>query len=501
MPNRAAATIAERLALWSSESTVKSSRNRDYRDIPSDRRPPGLPTPCPRHGYKTRQCQDCDIVSCWACNNDAQPLGVLYLCPSCMTKRHAAQQSQHNIIDATKFSQQCFHGAKFRDTAKPVRPRTQNKKSGIVARAQQWAARDCGYRAFVDEMLPELLVDRFIELRMLGEHDIICPEGPVLASTIEKDLAAMRSWRDETMTSLQTWMPDTTETLAIDRALQFAKDNCILRKPGRIPPAVFLLLDFVAEFATHDITFHREAALYILGLVTTFLRPTALVSTWFDPVYLLLDTRTQVLQTHQVTARFERLLFFLDEDGDAALRILPTPGTEKNAPKGPLRPPDINPEQARSISTTRFVTNRHFLRHGFVDLWHSILTSLHYSTPGPLLRRPDNPSLPWCTTQFCAVYRLVEAFLGFPDKSIGSAECRAAMAMELIERGVPKEYVRMLGYWWSDAARIYEGAAQLPRLRTQKASLQPWTMPGPHLASWSQLLEAHKHGVALSPTI
>ena len=55
----------------------------------------------------------------------------------------------------------------------------------------------------------------------------------------------------------------------------------------------------------------------------------------------------------------------------------------------------------------------------------------------------------------------------------------------------------MIGFWWSDAARIYEGAAQLPRLRTQKATAGAWVMPnGPRPRLLADQVEDIRRGVS-----
>jgi hypothetical protein len=174
----------------------------------------------------------------------------------------------------------------------------------------------------------------------------------------------------------------------------------------------------------------------------------------------------------------DRVFFFEDDDGHSALRLLPTPGTEKNAVRGPKS--TLNPHDARAISTTRFITNDHFAWPGCVDTFFFLLSKIKMSTSGSLLR--DLRGRPWSQEQWHDLYRSMESFLGLNKYAIASAELRRAHATAMIEYGIPSEYVRMIGYWWSDAAKIYEGAAQLPRLRTQKAQAAPASSSNP--AAW-----------------
>lgn len=391
-------------------------------------------------------------------------------------------------------------GAQFQVLAKGSRPSTASKKASILSRVQQWALRDAGIELFTDQMIPETLVLRFIDLRIEGSHDILSPaHKPVLADTISKDVSAFNEWRKEFCAKHRVFLPDTTLTYAVVQALKFAKDVCVRRKPGRIAPSMTALRDVCRSNIRNPRPLIRQYVLAIQIVCASFLRPLAAASVWYDPKYTALDTRDILMLPPLVMANHSRVLFFTDDDGDRALRLLPTPGTEKNAVRGP--PLQGNPEQAKQISTTRFVSNKHFVWPGIVDDIFAALSSLGMSSSGPLLRRfAGHSSSVWTSDDWSDMYRWLEIELVFPPNSLGSAEIRAAHAAALIEAGVPKEYVRMIGFWWSDAARIYEGAAQLPRLRTQKSTGAAWSMPGgPRPQLLHEQVDDMKQGIVRPP--
>jgi hypothetical protein len=179
-----------------------------YRQLPPQSRPPSMPPPCRQHGDTTRRCALCNTVLCWRCDNDAAPsLCISDVCSACFARRDQAITSSA-IFDADKFKAATAHGARFGQIAKGTRPTTSAKKAGVLSRVTSFCIRDCGFEPFVHEGLPETILLWFIELRMLGTNAILGPA--VLASTIEKDVAAMHSWALEYASRHKTPVFDST---------------------------------------------------------------------------------------------------------------------------------------------------------------------------------------------------------------------------------------------------------------------------------------------------
>jgi hypothetical protein len=294
---------------------------------------------------------------CWACDADAwPPLAIVDVCDSCWAKEdHRA--TTVNIVDPSKFALAALAGARFQHTAIGARPSTLSKKAGFLGRAQSFCFRDCGFECCTDEtsMCPESILLYIIHLRMTGGNDLLL--GPVLASTIAKDINVFHAWCEYMMARHRTFITDTTLCPSIKEALRFAKDNCVIRKSGRIAPELSAVRSFVKAMIACSATDVNAKTYGLAALIVplSFLRPLAAAHVWIDPVYTATDERHTYMSPPMVMARPDRVLFFEDDDGAAALRILPTPGTEKNAVRGPAT--KLNPHDACTISTTRFLTN------------------------------------------------------------------------------------------------------------------------------------------------
>lgn len=454
--------------------------------IPASQRHPLRAMPCVRHGDRTRKCAVCGHVVCWKCAGEASaPLLLEDICPNCTVARDL-QSGALAVIDKNKAAAALKKGALFALKAKGNRSSTCNKKANVIERWRRWGLEECGLLFFDHEMIPELVLMYGIDVRMQGSSTVLCPEGAVLASTISKELTAMSEWRLDYEQHFKRVLLDSVHTISIIRAMKFAKDNCKLRDSSRITLSLAMAREGIAILAASPLESDRQIATGLHVVTYAFTRPGATAAIWFDPHYVHEpESARQAMSAAEVMARPDRILFFNDAKGDGSARLLPTPGTEKNALLGPAV--TVNPELARGVTTTRFLTNAHFGGGAPVSELFAMIKSLGYTTAGPLLRRDGRYGLhAWTSDQWTAAYRRFEEVMGLPDKSVASAEFRRAHAQAMREYGIPEEYIRMVGFWWSEAARIYQGAAQAPRLDVQKSTGRKWSL-GPSLPALADL--------------
>jgi hypothetical protein len=416
---------------------------------------PQEPSPCAVHGRTTQLCVTCNAVTCWKCAHaKAPPYLRVAVCKQCKIDAAVQQEFSNDTDLATVHSaaarQSVMKGAAFAADILQDQNRivTQGDTAGRINAFQKWSASE-GRPSLIVSSPSENLISRFIEARSKGEPSA-CSRGAVNADTIAKDLAAIRTWIAHFAEEHKVLLVDNTQTPKVRAELRWAKDTgvCDSKRKAAVPEVDYLRVYNQLRNATG---FLHQSYFCALGSIWNLLpRRGCLASRTWDPAYLARDVSTRQQQAH-LGQNPQPFLWGLDRNGDGFVRVLLS--GEKN--------------QAQKATTTRFATSAHFLGVDFPEDLHRTLTKMQMPK-GPFLRKSRHSQEAWGQLEWRKFLDFLAAALNMPRATVGTTSLRRGYATSLRENGVSSEYIRMIGYWRSDASEEYDGAAMNVRLDAQK---------------------------------
>lgn len=289
------------------------------------------------------------------------------------------------------------------------------------------------------------LIATFIWHRVIG-HKSACKRGAVSYQTIMNDLWALRVWRKVYMKTFRCFIVDTTTDPEVLAALQAAKDLCKHVDNRKMPvdgPTIAAYITARSQGSFWD----TMKALMAVCMARSFLRKTALAL-----VPWLHSLQPPVRRSnYQNDLETNPVLFSYDDKFKTKVLICRLIGAfEKNSPL-----------QAK---TTRWINDdvMHDLRAA--STFFALLTKLQLQPGGYVLRHCNSDRTPLSQAHWNDFLQDFRCFAGMPIGTIGTQSFRRYWAMTLHGAGLDFETIRMLGCWWSDAAKEYLASMKDPRL-------------------------------------
>jgi hypothetical protein len=435
---------------------------------------PTDPDPCSKHGRTTRVCIDCASVRCWKCLSEATPSYLrVDVCTRCASTKEWEDAKWH--AEPTPAARALLtEGVAYQNELNSSggnRVITTNGIAGRIDAIQRWGAAH-GWQVLGPTMEASLLCV-FIKHRSTG-HASACKRGAVAVGTIKEDLTAVRAWQEAHASAMRVRVVDHTYDPTVTKALKKAKDE---GPPGTGKKAALSEEQYalaynaskLAALAGHKMIRHEpeddgfRAATYFIataGIWNWLPRRSVFAASPWEKEWL---DRDWVHPTSQAAIGDieNRLHWSLDEKSVGSCRFiaggLPGVAVEKN--RG---------QQAKS---TRFATSAHYLGLDFPeDLWN-VMARCGYgemANGGPLLRRSRSSKTPWNSTDWCRYLDWLAVVTDVPRGKLGTTSLRRGCATSMRERGVAPPYIKLIGYWNSDANEDYDGAARTQRLEALK---------------------------------
>lgn len=406
------------------------------------------PEPCPTHGRTIRMCvgSECNHRRrCWKCHAENAPsIHFEDICTTCMKSRSLDDWSEL-IWNEARAADLAEKGAPFLSAIVSK----QGRKASIVAvcsaTSNFWrfcleTGNVCG-----PPFPPATLIATFIYCRAIGDP-VACKRGPVALSTIEHDLWALRVWRRIYMLTHNCNIADSTTDPLVGKALKEVVDVCKSVDGRKFPIDGQKLQRYVAARAKGSF-WDRMKALIAVCMGRSFLRKTALgLVPWLQP--LQPPKRRTDFENDATTTP---VLFSFDDKKQGSVIIFRIIGAfEKN-----------NPLQAK---TTRWIHDDvvHGLRAASTAF--TLLQSLELKPGGYMLRHGPNDTQPLSAAHWLNFLEDFRQFSGMPVGTLGTQSFRRYWACTLHSAGLDFETIRMLGCWWSDAAKEYLSSMKDPRL-------------------------------------
>jgi hypothetical protein len=414
-----------------------------------------------KHGRTSRVCGECGVVTCWKCAGESGPrLLRIEICGNCKAKR-AMEEEAHLIIDDAKARRSFQRGAELeaRATGGKRRPQTHNSQCGRVEAFTQWAANSEGRIVCLVDFPSANILVRYIQARSNGEK-LACKRGAVSAATIGDDLTAIRNWAQRLADEHEIELVDNTYSARVQGELRHAKDYGSVPNDRRQPVEEAKFLEMYDELAHAKDTCQDPDQLF--RLQSYFV---AIVGLWFllsrrycwaHRPYKSSDLQRDLSVTRsqaEVSRMPQTLLWGRDSEKTQFVRALVS--GEKN--------------QAQQAITVRWSTDGHFLGVPVAEDLHRTLTEMDMEDGGFLLRTHREGKTAWGQKEWKGFLDWAARRLGVARETLGTTSFRRGYATCLREHGLSPEYIRLLGYWRSDAANDYDGAAMNVRLHVQKA--------------------------------
>jgi hypothetical protein len=418
---------------------------------------PHDPPICPTHGRTTQLCNECGKVSCWKCDKEAAPRYLRVApCGDCHDSQAVSEEMDDDCTNPTLASKSILRAARVQRQVRQARNRTPTQRgtAGKIDLFQRWSAAE-GRPACVTSFPTENLVVLFISDRATGEP-AACPRGAVAYETICSSVTAIRTWCQHFAAAMGLPNRDPTWSLSVQDALRWAKDFCEVPsgRKAAVEEAAFLrLYDKLRDADTNYPENPFKFQAYFVAMANLWFnlpRRHCLAHRRWKPEFLYRDLarRRNQAELGQDTQPF---LWGLDHNGHQFLRTII--GDEKN--------------QAQKATTTRWVSSDHYLERDVPEDLHTTLQKM--AMPEGFLLRPHKTSVAaWEATEWREFLDFVARELPMPRDTVGTTSFRRGYATSLREHKVPKEYIKMLGYWRSDASEEYDGACMNARLDVQK---------------------------------
>jgi hypothetical protein len=441
--------------------TAKKSRSpqaNESSSLPLQRNePPPCVNSC-RPG-STRICPFCQTITCWICaSEEAPPLCRLRPCQDCIII-DALEEEADDIEDYELAKKSVEAGAANRNYDGKARPTTRTRRVRALAAFSNWARASEGRSGILIDKAPStILLERFVKARSNGEP-LACRHGPVCEQTIQTSMTAIRKWIQTMNASCCMSLIDHTFDPAVQSALQEAKDIGPVPNKRKAPVEEEPYLAVYDKLANPAVNYPDEDQFlmnsYFIATSSIFFllpRRSCFAKRPWDPSFLVRDMNKPSNQA-VLGQDPQPWKWGIDTNRHGYVRALI--GLEKNQPQQAL--------------TTRWSTDSHFLGRAVAEDLHKAFTRLNMPA-GPTLRRSPRSTEPWNSTDWNAYLDFLAAELGMPRKTLGTTSLRRGYATCLREHGVSQEFIRMLGYWRSDAGNDYDGAAMAIRLGCQKVS-------------------------------
>lgn len=435
-----------------STSTPRVTRPAPY-VVRGGRLQPHDPPVCRTHGRTTRACVECDKVICWKCENEKHPsLLRLVICPTCKASKHWEEEKGF-AIDVDRARASLDKAMKFIDSIRDGKNRTPTvgKTCGRWERFVKYASAR-GWSVGPPSPSAALLCD-FIHDMIIG----VDGEPPVTYDTVQGYLSAIREFQRQWSAEHSVPLEDHTYEYAVQWALRWAKEVGPQGEGQRLAISEEQFKSLYNEYLHLGLQLgsHKFSSYFLacVGLWFLLFRRSAWANRLWDPDYLVCDLVN--VQTQADVAKAQDAVFHwsLDEERDPSLRVIGS--GEKN--------------QTQQMKTTRFTTDGHFMGLSVATDTKKVLEALNMPK-GPILRKSPNSQEPWGSHDWSVFLDDVARRTGLPREKIGTTSFRRGYATAMREAGISPEYIRMIGYWWSDASKEYQGAARSERLNVQKAS-------------------------------
>jgi hypothetical protein len=426
----------------------------------TDRDPPTchgqLAQAAPGHGRTTRMCADCKRMLCWKCEKEKAPsLLRVDLCGQCAAK-DSWKTNEHHVVDAQKAWDTLQQACQLRVEMTQAKNRPQSRKDtvGNVDRVTR-AMHHWGFDVFLDSQPTAELWVLYIIRRSEGTDETVSFRGKgVVWTTIRAEIGAARSWCEAFESTFRTRLPRYMDDPAVKAALLFAKDTGPVGKGKKdaIPVSSFLIMyDELYHGAMEGDFVMGSRFLAIAGIWFFMVRRSAWSRLIWDPAYIAVADFTTRRTQSDIGGIDDTFHWSLDEAGHQSMRVIAS--GEKN--------------QAQMATTTRFTTDKHFMGRQVASQFYNVLHKLGM-TKGPLLRKTPDGTAAWDSNDWSRCHEYMARKAQMPRERIGSTSLRRGYATALREHGLSADYIRMIGYWWSDAAKEYDGAARTQRLDAQK---------------------------------
>jgi hypothetical protein len=271
-------------------------------------------------------------------------------------------------------------------------------------------------------------------------------------TTIEADLGAARRWCEAFEATFKVLLPRHMDDIVVKAAIRWAKDTGPIGKGKKaaIDTVPFLAMyDELSERALTGCKVSQDRFLAIAGIWFFMVRRSAWARLQWDPSYLAKADFVQKVSQADIGMNLEVFKWNLDESGERSLRIIAS--GEKN--------------QAQQAHTTRFAPDNHFMDRDVATDFYKVLQASN-KPKGYLLAKASGQ--PWDSNDWAATFTYISQKTLMPRTTIGSTSMRRGYATAMREHGLSPDYIRMVGYWWSDAAKEYDGTARRQRLDCQK---------------------------------
>lgn len=445
----------------------------------SSRLQPNEAPPCARGciGKTTQLCPFCGDVKCWKCaKEEAKPLCRVQPCSKC--EIYAALEAEKDDIEdfelaSKSIARSAERSAHTRDGK--AKPDTRTRRANAIEAFGLWARISEGRIGMgIDRAPSAKLWVRYVEARSNGEA-MACPTTgkPVAEATIQKTVTAMRLWIARMNDTCDMNLVDTSYSMEVQGALRIAKDLGPVPNKRKAPVTeakykelYTKLRDPLHYYPQRDQFLMRQYFIATSGIWNLLPRRNCYARRHWDPSYLKRDLVTPSNQAAlgQDTQPWK---WGIDDAHDQWVRALI--GLEKNQPQQAL--------------TTRWSTDKHWQGFAVAEDLHVAFTACDMPA-GPTLRKSRDSKVPWTPADWTRYIDFISNELDMVG-TFGTTSLRRGYATALREsHGLTQEYIRLLGYWRSDAANDYDGAAMAVRLNCQK--LRPG-MVGGSLSSYSSL--------------
>jgi hypothetical protein len=409
------------------------------------------------HGRTTRICAACKRVRCWKCAEEEAPsLLRVDLCGQCSARTNWSRnahlvaneaQAWETLQDACILSMQMTQAKNRADSRKALAGTLDNMTLSFLR---------LGFSVFLDEApTPELWV-LYIHRRSTGHPTVSQTKNgvskAVVYTTIEAELGAARRWCEAFEATFKVLLPRHMDDIVVKAAIRWAKDTGPVGKGKKAAIDVKQLLvmyDDLKERAIGGDKVSQDRFIAIAGIWFFMVRRSAWAKLQWDPSYLAKADFMQKVSQADIGMCLDVFKWNLDESGVRSLRVIAS--GEKN--------------QAQQAHTTRFTPDDHFMDRNVATDFYDVLRAAN--KPKGLLLAKDSGQ-PWDSNDWARTFEYIARKTSMPRDTIGSTSLRRGYATAMREHGLSPDYIRMVGYWWSDAAKEYDGTARRQRLDCQK---------------------------------
>jgi hypothetical protein len=458
--NSAQAVAEKQREAYGTDSTQTGAKR--CRIVPGERAPrkrlrerhPDEPPPCEVHGQTTVRCTVCGQRRCWrAPPADASPpLGFEEICEQCIAKR-TIMNSRIRFAPGANAAIVAAKIARAKHVAKTEhnRPSTASGKANKVANIRQWGNKH-KVVLFPPAMDPEIAA-WYIQERTDGSQQC----NKVTFATVRADIKAAEEWAENDEESSGIPARQLQHFEVVQHMLRYAKDTCKTGGADTKDPATR------AEFEAYITAKEHQAAassghtaflanMYIviaIGIAFSLARRRAFGQIQFTGVNRPMQLTETELERVEAAVHFS-----IDADGDKSVRLLVS--NEKH--------------RTKSSESTRFFGDSNVMSIKAATRFEEALIRMRMK-PGLLVRRTALATTTEFTQDDWAAWASDFADITtMSRKKVGTTTLRKTYATEMSRAGVSSSNIQAIGYWVSDAYKLYRGAAREERLRAQKPS-------------------------------